>query len=917
MNKLNSITPFLKLSPKRRKILFLIVFLSMTFITLFSFLVQSSAKSYLEFQRRQYGEQHATFYNLTLSQADSLKNHSLVKQYGVATSIGSISKSLKWGEGKITIGFFDEMFIKLKRIEAIKGRMPQASDEVAITRKSLDLIGNNIKLNSYVEIPAEYRNNDGSVIKETKRYKVVGIISQDRKGYDNRNNIKDFYIPSVIIHQTEFDRLSEFCKSSYSVVTKNQSNSPETFREIEAGLSLLDHASYNHVVYQFSGLISISYHLLVNTGSFEGKWLLFLVTFVVSTILSLVSIIFLEFNHHKQQIALVKALGGTSKQLAVIMTRSTLPVLCKAIPLGVGAGIGLSKLSYIYLSKIIYMFKFYTLDLSIIVIAFFIGVITIFGTIFLTLDFLSGISPVKSLNRIHKSRITKIKLLKADTKMQKFYSIYAKRDLRLNKFKSLLTILLLSISITVCLSVFVYINDYNYDIMSRPVKGVEVTARFRNDANALGLELSYDYVFGLSQEVVEELKSIEGVNGIMAKHFEGKGDYLLAVNKDMLTGYLDILHAPIINRFYYDCGDVEKNYQDLLSLGLDKDLAFLGKHHAKPCVETYGDYMFSFLEQHLAIGSINLKELREGNEVILCLPPFKANPEKYPIRFARRIIPEFKGRPLEYQENILKVGDTVTLIRIKPLDTSQDFYKAKADLSSIVLEQREVKIGGIIKKAGYLELPNGDYHKITDTPLVYVHNDAMAKWTGIKQYSDLSLILSDDTNDLDVEARAKELVADYNNVSVQSQTKFDEAVQRNRFQISFLHLPIIIVSSIISILTIWITIANNYQVKKRQFSLLRSIGLTKAQFNKILNFQAVFYGLSAGIIATIVTAVYSMFIYYQFYHGLRMYKWWDLVPWPLIPVFTLVSIALICFINNSQFKSDSDKSITENLRYTE
>lgn len=89
------------------------------------------------------------------------------------------------------------------------------------------------------------------------------------------------------------------------------------------------------------------------------------------------------------------------------------------------------------------------------------------------------------------------------------------------------------------------------------------------------------------------------------------------------------------------------------------------------------------------------------------------------------------------------------------------------------------------------------------------------------------------------------------------------AEQENRMVmlISIFLYGFIIVITLIGVTNIFNTITTNMNLRSKEFAMLKSIGMTKKEFNKMINLESIFYGVKSLIIGIILGLGISYFIY--------------------------------------------------------
>ncbi|KPV56500.1 cell division protein FtsX [Paenibacillus sp. A3] len=98
----------------------------------------------------------------------------------------------------------------------------------------------------------------------------------------------------------------------------------------------------------------------------------------------------------------------------------------------------------------------------------------------------------------------------------------------------------------------------------------------------------------------------------------------------------------------------------------------------------------------------------------------------------------------------------------------------------------------------------------------------------------------------------------------------------------------------VSMANILNTITTSIALRKREFAMLRSVGMTPKSFNKMMNYESIFYGIKALTYGLPISAVIMVLIYRAFMHS---FSYGFSVPWTSIlyviaAVFVIVSLSM-------------------------
>ena len=121
----------------------------------------------------------------------------------------------------------------------------------------------------------------------------------------------------------------------------------------------------------------------------------------------------------------------------------------------------------------------------------------------------------------------------------------------------------------------------------------------------------------------------------------------------------------------------------------------------------------------------------------------------------------------------------------------------------------------------------------------------------------------------------------------------------------------IIVISLIGITNIFNTITTNMNLRSKEFAMLKSIGMTKHEFNKMVRLESLFYGTKSLVIGIPLGIIGSILIYKAFEVGNDLGY---VIPWESIIIASIVVFLLISIIMHFSVKKINKQNIIETIR---
>lgn len=170
-------------------------------------------------------------------------------------------------------------------------------------------------------------------------------------------------------------------------------------------------------------------------------------------------------------------------------------------------------------------------------------------------------------------------------------------------------------------------------------------------------------------------------------------------------------------------------------------------------------------------------------------------------------------------------------------------------------------------------------------------------------------IISDNTNNID------KLTKDLDKYSNVNYTNIKEAMKQTNnlilvvkiFMYGFISLV-----TLIGVTSVFNTISTSMALRKREFAVLRSIGLTNRGFNKILFFESLFFGMKSLIFAIPVSIGITVLIHYALADMVSIST--IIIPWKYI-IISIVSVFVIVLLTMMYSTSKIKKhNIIEQIR---
>ena len=258
MNLLNNLTiKNLKLNKKRTIVTIIGIMLSVALITAVATIYSSLIKSLIDFETYQKGNFHAAFFDVPINEIETIKNNRCVKKVHLTSNIGYAKLEGSKNEYKpyIYVKGFTKDSIKELSAKLVEGRFPENENEIIIpthlkTNGRVNLnIGETITLDVGTRMsegseltqdnPFSYEANEKIINTTEKTYKIVGIIERPA------SNIESYQAPgyTFITCVNEKD-----IKNKADVYCKYTKNGSKNYANVTANILGVNENTYNKFI---------------------------------------------------------------------------------------------------------------------------------------------------------------------------------------------------------------------------------------------------------------------------------------------------------------------------------------------------------------------------------------------------------------------------------------------------------------------------------------------------------------------------------------------------------------------------------------------------------------------------------------------------------------------------------------------
>lgn len=127
-------------------------------------------------------------------------------------------------------------------------------------------------------------------------------------------------------------------------------------------------------------------------------------------------------------------------------------------------------------------------------------------------------------------------------------------------------------------------------------------------------------------------------------------------------------------------------------------------------------------------------------------------------------------------------------------------------------------------------------------------------------------------------------------ISVKNYTKQKEDSQKLSIIMSTFLYGLLLVISLIGITNIYNTITASMNLRKKEFEVLKAIGMTNKQFNKMFSYESLIYGVKSLLIGIILGTILSYVLYYIINTDLAMRYYFPAIQIVIMVILTILVI---------------------------
>lgn len=849
MNILNKITTsYLKLNKKRTIVTIIGIILSGAMITAVATLAVSFQSFMLDAEISYDGAWEGYFKDVNIEEINTIQKDTRFKDTMIMAPIG-MTKNAYSDDEFLYIKAYDTLALKNMKVRLIEGRLPQNENEIVLSKTFFDGKENEPKIGDTITLDVGKRMNDGyelidspkeeneTFVKEqTITYLICGKI--ERPDFETS---QDNYTSAITLLNGTKSITSD--KVDIGVISKNVRNLYKDTKEIADKLGLYEIGSDNQKTYNLKyNTYVLAYKGVSETKGFNNMLYsvcgILIAVIMIGSILVIYNSFAISVSERKKQFGSLSSIGATKKQIkkSVIYEGTILGAI--GIPLGILSGIGgigitLKIVNELLKSILVNETTNLTLHLVVswqaIIIAVLLIALTIYLSVVIPANRASKISPIEAIRGNNEIHL-KAKKLKTPKFIKKLFGIEGEIALKnLKRSKKKYRTTVISLIISIVLFISVSgFVEYMYSGFDAVYESVD-----------------YDYCI-----------SIYGTYENSKDKQEDKERLKEQIEKSKNIDKLSIIEQTYRNTYIQD-NRLDGNMKKAIEEG--KEVAQYFSKDEKGYLVTLSIISLNDSQMKEYLNKIGARELNDDQAILINYTNL--------LKTAK-----IEGNITNYKEkDIFEFND------LSNMDLNEGSKES--------IPKKKFKIAKVTDKMPF-GVQNANYPKLilvtTEDGLKNINENT---YTQIFFTAKYEKELNEELKQIEANNTTLDLHVENIKETIQAQRNLKLII--NIFLYGFIALI-----SAIGIANIFNTISTNINLRRREFAMLKSIGMTDKGFKKMLNLECFFYGTKALLYGVPI----SIGICYLINQGFgNLLEFAFNLPWASI-IISIVAVYLIVFV---------------------
>lgn len=810
---------YLKLNKRRTIVTVIGIILSAAMITGVAALVASFQDLFVRAAIETDGSHHATFFGVPYQNSKYITDHAytqtamLSKDLGFAPLEGSRNEEKPY----LLVKAYDQEAFQHFPLTLKEGRLPEREGEILLSEEVFYGGGVEYRIGDQLTLELGQRVDQGQVLEQeplsktetleiqaTETFTVTGIVAKPR--------FETWSLPAYgAIAYLEENRLSPEERINVSIVSINPKKIFDQVPQM-AEASGAEAYDYNKELLKWMGISQNEQAITM----LRSVGLIITLLIVVGSVAVIYNAFAISVNERTKQFGLLSSIGATRRQIRRMVIWEGLIVGVIGLSIGIMAGLGGIGVTLEVINRLMQGSVFDTnLDLRLVVSPYVILIsilfiaLTVLLSVYIPARRASKISPIEAIRQTREVHITG-KTVKTSRLTRMLFGIegeLALKNLKRNRRRYRATLFSLFISIVLYISFSAFMT-------------------FGLESNSIytGEELEHDL-----EVVKEESAGLDEVN-----HF-----YNQVVQMD------DVERFSVIRAIYTIAPEMKWE-----QLGSFVQKAVEEKEELRDFLRTPdGKYRFNF--SLITVGKAEFAHYVQA--LGLDMADYTDPNVIRGILVNHVVIPGLAA----YEPLAIKAGETIQLVE-PDYEEREDVHRFTLEIGAVT-DQRPLGVD-----SSHLGDVGAVHVIISEESFQQIYQQLNAEQKAYVDHGRLYLKLKEGADRRAFGEAVRTLDARLNPGSrllVFDITEAKEAISRTNIMISIFLYGFVSLITLIGVTNIFNTISTNVALRRREFAMLKSVGLTPSGFNKMIYYESFFYGLKALLYGLPVGILVSFLMY--------------------------------------------------------
>lgn len=850
MNIVNKLTLRMLKENKRRTLVTIIgVIISVAMVTAVTTLFTSFMNLLQKEAVADNGNWHVLYKNVTKEQLYEIKNDEETDTVFISRDVGyaELERGQNPSKPYLHVKEFDSTAFEQFSIELIEGRLPKTPNEVVISQQIIDDGGVPLEIGQTITLQVGDRyykvdddegitNNSFSLVYNGDELAetIINTVEKEYKivGIINAPNWEHSFSPAyMVLSSTHEAFIGANEQVNASVLVKKLNRSIFNHSNQLAENFGIEEVIFNDELLRYHGIVE---------GDNLNRTFISLVTIIIAIIVvgsvSLINNAFaISVSERSRYLGMLASVGATKRQKRNSVYFEGVMIGLISIPLGLIAGIGGIAITLSLLNGILQNVLNLRTELTVVVtpMSIILTIIISMLTIFISV-FIPALraSRISAIDAIRQTKDIKLSRKKVKTSKLVRKIFGIEAEIGLKNLKRNKKRYNATIfSLVISIVLFLTISYFT--------NSLQKAAEMSNFNPEYDISVSFDQNFEqIDQDVIENIRSFEDVTDMNIIYYFGS-----------IEGYVDK------SKLSSSLKERSKDFPDMLEDGkylYNIDVNVLEDEDLK-----------SYVEQI----SVDFNPLINSDHPTAIL--FNKN-HFYDME---------KEKYVEEEAVNLDIGDKIAL-QYNDWVTEKRYQLAEE--VEIIAEETE-------------QLPLGIYNSTNPGQFILI----MSKSSIEKLVGDIDIETG--TSEMYIKSSdPMKTVEDLENIGINKDSIYNVYESKKNdeqflFVLGVFVYGFITLITLITVSNIFNTISTSIALRKREFGMLKSVGMTPKGFNKMIHYESIFYGIKSLLYGLPISVIVMFLIYKatEFSYEYEFYLPWKSIGIVIVAVFLIVGIVML------------------------